>query len=198
MTKWLLSLLLTCVAPPLMARDLSPTEFLDERTGATVIVTAEPWVFALERSIFAANARDYVSLTAVEVDRSGRLQMYLIGYVWSTIDSRSRIERADPAVQPLELLADGRLITLKAESRFPDDLLDDRRLKAPASAHLRRAAYLVSRDILQYLATCRQATVDFRTGTESDADPEDVERELYDSWSDGRAALSAFLRHISP
>lgn len=193
-----MGILLAFAAAQGVARNPVPSEYLDERTGATIIVAAEPWVFALERSTLAANARDYISLTAVEVDRSGHLQVYLIGYVWTTIDSRSRVARSDLATTPLDLFADGRLILLKPQARFPDDFLDDRRLRPETSGRPQRAAYLVSCDILRYLASSRHASISFHEAADQDVDAQDDERETYESWSDGRPALGAFLEHINP
>ena len=197
MRRLILAMLLACCATAVAAADLEPTEFLDERTGATVTVTHEPLVFALERSIFAANARDYVSLTAAEVDRSGRIQVYLIAYIWSTIDRRNHGTQAELAQFPLELAADGRVIRLKPEAQFPKDFLDDEKLLAPKSSRLQRVAYLTSREALRHVANSRHLSVSFATES-PDADPYgdaplDAERETYESWGDGRKALKAFV-----
>lgn len=194
-----LSLLLACCAARASAADLAPTEVLDERTGATLTVVHEPLVFALERSILAANARDYVSLTAAEVDRSGHIQVYLIGYIWSTIDRRNRGVQADLAALPLELTADGRLIRLKPAAEFPKDFLDDEKMLAPKAAHLQRAAYLTTREALRYVAESKHLAVSF-VAEPADGDPEsdaalDAEREVYESWGEGRKALKAFVEH---
>lgn len=182
----IVSLCLICAA---RADSLEPTEFLDERTGATITVVHDPLVFAYERSSLAANARDYISLTAVEVDRSGKLQIYLIGYVWSTIDRRNRSAAPDQIQKPLDLLADGREIQLVPVSELPKDLLDQQKLLAPPASHVLRAAYPASRELLRYIAASRNLSVSFAL----DSEDEDAERESYQIWGDGKKALIAFV-----
>ncbi len=195
------ALLLLCCAVRAPAADLAPSEYLDERTGATITVVHEPLVFALERSILAANARDYVSLTAVEVDRSGRIEVYLIGYVWSTIDRRTHGVQADLIRKPLELSADGRLVRLVSAAQFPKDLLDEQRLLAPKASRLERAAYPASRELLRYIAASKHLSLSFALES-SDGDAEsdaalDAEREVYEPWGAGQKALQAFAEHTS-
>jgi hypothetical protein len=182
----ILSLCLVCAV---RAAGVEPTEFLDERTGATITVVHDPLVFALERSSLAANARDYISLTAVEVDRSGSLQIYLIGYVWSTIDRRGHSAGADPAPKSLEMMADGRRIPLLPAAEIPKDLRDEQKLLAPPAAHVQRAAYPATRELLRYIAGSKTLTLSFA----ADSDDEDAERETYQIWGDGKKALIAFV-----
>ena len=63
-------------------------EILDEQSASTMLVATKPLVFARERSDVAAHARDYATLVAVEVDRSGDYGEYLLLYRWSTVDRR--------------------------------------------------------------------------------------------------------------
>ena len=181
------------------AADVLPSEYLDERTGSTITVVHEPLVFALEHSILAANARDYISLTAVQVDHSGRLEMYLIGYFWSTIDRRHNDAKTGLARAPLELSADGRLIRLVPTAQFPDDFLDQQKLLAPKTSHLERAAYPVSSELLRYIAASKHLSLDVAIDF-PDADPDSVaapddEREIYQVWSEGKKSLEAFVKH---
>jgi hypothetical protein len=191
--KFSLALIMSlCAGVAAHAASVDPTEFLDERTGATITVVHDPLVFAYERSSLAANARDYISLTAVEVDRSGNLQTYLIGYVWSTIDRRNRSAAPDQIQKPLALLADGREIPLIPIKDFPKDLLDEQKLLAPPASHVLRAAYPASRELLRYIAASRKMTVSFAL----DSEDEDAERESYQIWGDGKKALIAFVERI--
>ena len=195
--KLLLGALWFVSAATAAAADFAPSEYLDERTGATVTVTREALVFAFERSTLAANARDYVTLTAVEVDRSGQLQVYLIGYFWSTIDRRGSSALADMARRPVELSADGRVIRLVRAAEFPKDLLDGERLLAPRSSHVESAAYVVSRELLKYLAASKHLSLASALDSQ-DADSQndaalDAERDIYLPWGDGQKALAAFV-----
>jgi len=45
---------------------------LDDSSGSTLFVVQQPLLFARSRSDLAANARDYVTLVALQEDRSGK------------------------------------------------------------------------------------------------------------------------------
>ncbi len=111
---WSLALL-TLAANPACAGDKPVYEYLDEQTAATVTTALEPLIFARERPDLAVNARDYVSLVPIEVNRSGERRYYWFGYLWSTIDRR---DGETPLAQgdQLVLLADDRPIALQAAS----------------------------------------------------------------------------------
>ena len=93
-------LLLAAGAVAIASEATEPREYLDEETGATVFFVGRPLVFSRESAPFngintrVAQAwpdgpqdttlapRDYVSLAAAAVDRSGRYAYLLIGYFW--------------------------------------------------------------------------------------------------------------------
>jgi hypothetical protein len=56
-------------------RSLSPIEYLDEQTAATITKVAEPWVFNREG---APAQLDFVHLYALDVNRMGNHQLYLV------------------------------------------------------------------------------------------------------------------------
>lgn len=94
--------------------DDEPREYLDSRTAATITVGGPALVFARERPELAVNARDYVTLVPIDVNRAGTHTQYYYGYLWSTIDKR----RADASAEAvpasrLDLVADGRRIALR-------------------------------------------------------------------------------------
>jgi hypothetical protein len=169
-------------------------EYLDERTGATVTVAAMPLIFALKQSLLAANSRDYVSLTAVEVDRSGQQSVYLIGYIWSTIDRRGPGKDLRKPRKYLELLADARPIVLKADADYPADLMDDARLSSPGKKYVARLAFRVTLEELRFAAGSRSLFVRMRDESAEDGDDADV----YALWQDGRESLQAFVGLIGP
>jgi hypothetical protein len=179
-----------CAATPRAGVD----EFLDERTGATVTVVREPLIFALERSTLAAHARDYISLTAVEVDRSGQTQLCVLGYFWSTIDRRAGSHSSQPTDKLLALLADDRLIRLTPLDSPPKDLEASTRLHAPETAHFEQAAYKVSLEQLRYVANSQVLKVRLAAGS----DEEDPDAETYSVWADARKALRDFAARIGP
>ena len=73
------SLFCICVMMLLSAcaaqRSLAPTEYLDEQTAATITKVAEPWVFNREG---APAQLDFVHLYALDVNRMGKHQLYLV------------------------------------------------------------------------------------------------------------------------
>jgi hypothetical protein len=94
-------------------------EYLDEQTAATITAAVQPLVFARERSDLAANARDYVSLAPIEINRSGERRYYWFGYLWSTIDRRTGGETLQGEALEFVLLGDGRPIRLQPVSGTP-------------------------------------------------------------------------------
>jgi hypothetical protein len=115
-------------------------EYLDDQTAATVTVREPALVFARERPELAVNARDYLTLVPVDVNRSGTHVQYYFGYVWSTIDKR-RVGGIRTDAPRFELIADGRRIQLEPYPGEPRTLgLGEAPLPRPA----RSAQVLVS------------------------------------------------------
>jgi hypothetical protein len=169
-------------------------EYVDERTGANITVVGRALTFALERSTLAANARDYVSLTAVEVDRSGEAQIYLVGFFWSTIDRRRGTSPLRASDRIIEIFADGRRVRLRPDVSIPKDLAASPLLLAPATSLVDEAAYPVSLDLLRYIAESRVLTLHIA----GKAPEDDQDSESYELWTDARHELMAFTRSISP
>ncbi len=170
------------------------SEYVDPQSGASITVVRQALTFALERSMLAVHARDYVSLVALEVDRSGQAELYLIGYFWSTID-HTKDGAAGPGPGPgkaVELLADGRRIVLRPDSTVPKDLVGKRELLAPPVAHVEQASYPVSWELLQYLAGSRVLLLRSADSARDD----DEEADTFALWTDGRRALGAFTQRV--
>jgi hypothetical protein len=66
------TLMLALAATVAVAGSNSPLEYVDEQTGATVIAVSRPLLFAHLRSETITGPRDYVTLAAAAVDRSGK------------------------------------------------------------------------------------------------------------------------------
>ncbi len=124
-----------------------PREYLDERTAATITVAGESMVFACERPELGVNARDYVTLTAVDVNTSGKHATHLVGYSWSTLDKRA-VAESDGRY---EVVADDRTLPLQA---MPDGFhsigIDEPPIPIPSHSSLPLAAP-ITRDQLQFL-----------------------------------------------
>jgi hypothetical protein len=117
---YLAALVVTGGAAGALAAGNGPLEYLDEETGTTVTAVGQPLLFACARPEFA-NARDYVTLVAAAVNRSGTITYVMIGYFWSMVDPRLR--GSEPAaVQQLRLQADERSIELPLQGRSAHEL----------------------------------------------------------------------------
>jgi hypothetical protein len=159
-------------------------EYLDEQTAATVTVASRALVFARARPEFAVNARDYLTLVPVDVNRAGTHVLYLYCYAWSTIDKRGHEE----AVGQFELVADGRQIPLAPSPSKPHDLGIG---EPPVAAPTPSAAVLVvptSREVLLFLSRSADLLA-LRT--------RDGIAERFDVWDDGRVAIDEFLQGAS-
>jgi len=105
----------------------APFEYLDQETGVTVTVVGRPLVFARDYAPFSGGpapaygvaARDYVTLAAVAVDRSGKFDYLLIGYFWSV--GKLQTENVRLAREPLVIqLRDRRVELVPRDSSARD------------------------------------------------------------------------------
>jgi hypothetical protein len=157
--------------------------YLDQTTAATITVAVQTFVFARERTDLAVNARDYISLVPIEVNRSGQRAYYWFGYAWSTIDRRDQ-NPIVTASDELVLVADGRPIRLQRATTPSREL----GLATPPTPSPARAAVAVlcptDAEILNYVGAAAELHVQLiRDGQGEDFLP----------WRDARAALNAFV-----
>ena len=164
-----------------------PAEYLDENTGATITAVEQPLVFAVERNDVAANLRDYVTLAAAAVNRSGKIQYLLIAYQWSTLDART-LGNVVPEELPLVLAADDRRIRLSADGRTPHDLGVDRLIHPPPNVRAVPIVVVTDLGTLRFIAAARRLSIL--------ADP-DPAAPRYELWEDRRPAWSAFVRFLN-
>ena len=124
-----------------------PREYLDERTAATITVAGESMVFACDRPELGVHARDYITLTAVDVNTSGRHATHLVGYAWSTLDKRA-VQESD---SHYEIIADDRTLPLQP---MPDGFrsigVNEPPIPVPSRSALPLSAP-ITRDQLQFL-----------------------------------------------
>jgi hypothetical protein len=173
--------LAACASAPAHAPS-APNELLDEQTGATLVVVAEPLVFARARFDVAANARDYATVVAVEANRSGKYSQYLLVHRWSTVDRRMA---ALPAVSAGRLIvqADGRVLEFKPLEPMPAALMRRDHVFMPDDADVVSWAYAADLATLAYLGASHEISMRL---------PDDTLDSPFALWSDGRAALSEF------
>jgi type IV pilus biogenesis protein CpaD/CtpE len=160
----------------------APAELLDEQTGATLVVVTEPLVLARARLDVAANARDYLTVVAVEANRSGNYTQYLLVHRWSTVDRRMAELPAESAGR-LIIEADGRTLELKPLQPMPAALVRRDRVHLPADADVVSWAYDVDLATLAYIAGSQQIRARL---------PDEPLDSPFTLWADGSAALRAF------
>lgn len=163
-----------------------PREVLDEQSGLTLIVVQHPILFARTRTDVAVNARDYVTLVAVEEDRSGKYTGWLIAHQWSTVDPRME-DGAATVRSRLHIFADDREFTLARAEPDPMILARGDLLFAPRGTHTRSAAFAVDDATLRFIASAGRLML--RVGDEALAP-------AYGLWDDGRPALQGLLAEV--
>jgi hypothetical protein len=160
-----------------------PTEFLDEKTAATVSVAAKPLVFARERTDLAAHARDYVTLVGAAVDRSGAVDYFLFAYFWSTVDRRDT-QVGSPPEGEFTIAADDRRILPHLEGHSTQDAGVGSAVRAPPGHRWSLNVYRTDITTLRYLGEAQ------RLGVITSSAPEPI---TYDLWDDQRSALRALV-----
>jgi len=160
----------------------SVRQYVDEVTAASITVAVEPLIFARERTDLAANSRDYVTLTAVEVNVQGKRGYFWSAYIWSTIDRRDREQLLAPGDE-LVLVADGRPIALRSDTKT---LREHGIVQSPTRAPARTAVpalFAADLESMGYVARASELHIELIHAGSNDA---------FVLWKDGRAALGAF------
>jgi hypothetical protein len=160
-----------------------PPEYLDPDTAALVTTVSSPIIFARAHPDVAANARQYTTVAAVSINRSGHYEYVLLVYLWSTVDPRLGIDR-HPG-QNVILLADDRAIRLVRDGRSMHEVGISTPLHAPEHIRGQPRIYRTDRETLQFISGARRV----RLLLESDEDPRP-----FDVWTDGRGALAYWLK----
>lgn len=184
-TRAISAFLLLCASFSAAARD-APSEFFDERSGATVTVVHEALTFSRVRLNVHDSDRDYVGLVAAQVDRSGHLQLYLIAYCWTRVDPRS-LSQPDLAVPAgtLILTADNRQMQFLPIDEVPKELQDGRKL-LNQGAFYTPLVYSVTLESLRAIAKSKDLLLSFGAG------PEDAPADTFELW-EGQQALRPFV-----
>lgn len=156
---------------------------LDESSGETITTLDEPATFALDRPMLAANARDYVYLGPVEINRSGTRSYALWVAYCSTIARNDGREFAAPA--RAYLMIDGEPMELgSAEPHAP---LADWLYRPPVVGGS-KVMYALTRAQLAAIARAHELSIVIEG--EDDAVAE------FSPWRDGFAGLSGFAHYL--
>ena len=175
--------LLLCLMIPGISAAADTGTVLDRSTGATITYSKRPWLLALEQPHFAANARDYIALYAVELNIAGKRRYHLAAFFWSTIAGRS--DYAGPTPR-LVLRVDDRTMQLDPLGRSPRDMgISAWPMKLPGPG-ARLQVYEVDASVLAQLGRTKNcsARLPDDAGT-----PEDV---WFETWREAQAAFRGF------
>ena len=175
-----------------------PQEYLDNDTAATVSVVGRPLIFAHDRPNLAVHMRDYVTLAAASVNRSGKTDYVLIAYFWTTFDphgqagsARARADSAAAAASAsgdtLILAADDRRIELTLQGHSAHEAGIGLPVHAPPGQEAQPNVYRTDLATLRFIAHARHLAVLKGLDLES----------RYELWEDRRGALLALVRLLS-
>ena len=190
-----------CATQPVV----TPHQYLDEETAATVTVVSEPWIFstkrpdgpalptvmedrspettgtAREKSEFAADRRDLISLYAIDVNRMGDHRQYL------AVQQSLPRANGNASVPTLELRSGDQLLALKPVTQTPRELGI---AQSPVKANGRGSQWSYFAIDKEVLATVAR-THDLQATLIVDGD-----RIAYDMWRDGSAELSRLSQEV--
>jgi len=139
----------------------APREYLDDETGVTVTFVARPLIFAHDRaaqawSPLSQNAmtvapRDYVTLAAAAVNRTGKYTYVLIGYFWFVGESKPD-EKACSGRERLALELGDRRIELAPSDGSARDAGISQPIHRPSLAGAKSAVYVIDLATLGLIA----------------------------------------------
>ena len=167
-------------------------QYQDDATAVTITVASEPLVLAREVSMLAVNARDYVSLYPLEVNRTGQRRYYFFGYSWSTIDRRDGKGAAGPVDAELTLQADDRTVVLRMSSNEFRAAGVNALPFAPPVPDAQPLLFPADRATLLFVGSAGALSAQF-------ADlPGAVVLEQYRQWSVPEGGFDAFFERVGP
>jgi hypothetical protein len=166
----------------------SPEEYLDPTTAATISIVGKPLVFAHERPERAAHMRDYVTLAAAAVNRSGKTDYVLVAYDWTTFDEHGRSGETPSAATTLVVAADDRRITLTLAGHSAHDVGIGTPVHPPPAGSATPDIYRTDLATMRFIAAARHLAVLKQSDAASTA---------YSIWDDQRAALGVFVDLLS-
>ncbi len=153
---------------------MTPREYLDEQTAATITVVAEPWTFNREGT---TPQLDFIDLYAIDVNRMGEHRQYLVVLqYWPAPDWKS----ANPT---LEVRVAGEVLTFRPTEFDAREIGIGQPVDPSAPRSSIYWYYPVDNGSLQSLAHSKVLSVSLLKA--------DV-KSTYVVWKDGSAELSEF------
>lgn len=172
-----------CVLSACSATTVGTVEYLDEVSAATVFAVGTPLVFARARPELAAHARDYLRLVAVDINRAGRHDQWVLVYMQS-LDAGFASGSAHRAPDTLFVRADDRDVQLIRTRSTGEEAGVTRRVHAPRGVRDGPVVYRVEPDALAFVAGAKHLTLRV----------DSLDGARFELWSDGRESLTDFVR----
>lgn len=174
MRTLMLAAMATTIVGCAAERVVTPREYLDEQTAATITVVADPWVFNREGT---TPQLDFLNLYAIDVNRMGDHRQYLVVVqYWPEPEWKS-------ALPALEIRAAGAVARLEPFSASPREIGIGQPLDASAPRSATYWFYPVERAQLETIARTKHTSI---------ALLKENERASYIVWRDASAELSEF------
>jgi hypothetical protein len=159
-------------------------QILDEKTALTITGLKAPLVLAKAEPQLGVNARDYVQVAPLEINRQGQLRYYLWMGFWSTV-SHASVDLLSQRFERIYLFADGEPMELVMTTATTSEEAGAKQLyRKPVDAGL-DAYYAVTADQLGRIGAAKEIyLVSARD-----------EHARYDAWEWNADALTAFAAY---
>lgn len=158
---------------------------LDAVTGVTVTRSTSPTVLYRDNSAYAAHARDYVYMGAVEINRMGANSYYLWLGIWSTMQDDKRSAERD-GFDTVIIYADGEPLPLELAGWTLDAIGVSEPVYVKPVASAADAYYRVTVDQIRLIA--ESSDIQLRVGTTR---PKSYA--LWDKQGSANASIRAFI-----
>ncbi len=164
-------------------------QYVDEMTGVTVSTMLVPITFYRENQAIAVNTRDFASLGAVQINRTGDRNYYLWLGLWSTID-RSFTSEAGyrPGNGILQVFVDDRKLVFERYTEHVRKIGTAKPVYAISDPNTRTAFYRVTIDELRLMAESDYLSVAAGDASES--------LRTYSQWDAGNQSLVDFVAQV--
>lgn len=185
----LLILVLVALPACVLSPELPPVQTLiDQQTAITVETMGEPYILASAAGGLAANARDYLDLRVLEIDRMGK-RTYLLSLVaFSTIDRRGQPNPTAQGLGTVRLKLGGKVRELVALGETDEAHGLSARLFPRRKGQVGSADYAVTPDLIRELAATSTDDVAVEVGDGGDL--------RYDPWMPAAEGLRTFAERL--
>lgn len=159
-------------------------QHLDERTALVLTGLQRPLILHKDEPGLAANARDYIQLGPLEINRQGELRYYLWMSIWSTIDRAGDL-RWRQGFEVVHVFADGEPVDVELSAwNLARERAEVSFYEKPVHGAV-DAFYPVTLDQLRRIAAA--------TEVYAVAGPQS--RDRYQAWEWSPSALRAFVEY---